>query len=179
MKTIFYILVFTLLISCDDGETERKSGYITITDLNLGYGLELNAPWKVYYKECQKCSLTRGKFFYKNDHVMSFQLNLRLVNNTITPDKWIIADTVSSSLKRDTLIFHWYEKDELQFITVKEIHHNGIRQTEEIYSLWGELNNHFSRKREIQTLFIKIRDHEIRRMFRHDSTLLRNLYKVK
>jgi len=178
MKILFYISILITLFSCSNIEPDKSKDYLTSNNLDIGSGLELPSPWRIEYKEVSKGPLERGKLFYENDIVMSFHLNLRLSDNTLTPDNTIITDTVSSSLKKDTIIFNWFEKDKVQFITVKNIYTYASGPSKD-YSLWGELKNHDKRKKELQTLFIKIRDNEIQQMFRTDSLLIRNIIELE
>ena len=180
MKPIFFILAFVIItLGCDQKPVDSTNNdeYSSGT-LRIGNGLRLETPFKVEYDLSKKGPLNKGRILHGDKIIYSFRLNFNLVNDTLPPDEWIISDTVSTSLRKDTIIFNWYRKHELDWITIKHIytHASGISSQ---YSIHGHSKFGNSEQEELTYLFSEMRRTELEDFFDHDSVLIRNIVEIK
>jgi len=180
MKPIIFIFTITvLLMGCQEKlvDNENSDGYATDT-MRIGNGLRLEKPFKVEYDIPKKGSLDKGRILNGDKTIYSFRLNFNLVNDTIEPDKWILTDTVSTSLRKDTIVFNWYREQELDWITIKYIYTNasGVHSQ---YLIHGFSKSGNSKQEELTYLFSEMRRTALEDFFDHDSVLIRNIIEIK
>lgn len=168
-----------VLFGCNQKPVDNTNNDEYAADtLHIGNGLRLETPFKVEYDLTKKGSLDKGQILHDDKIIYSFRLNFNLVNDPIQPDKWIINDTVSTSLRKDTMIFNWYRQNELDWITVKYIYTHSSRSHSQ-YAIYGYSKLDKSKQEELSYLFSEIRRTELVDFFDHDSVLIKNIVELK
>lgn len=176
---LFILAIAAIIVGCDQNPVDNSNndGYSSDT-LQIGNGLRLEKPFRVEYDLSNKGPLDKGRILYQDEIIYSFRLNLNLVNDTVEPNKWILSDTVSTSLRKDTIIFNWYRDQGLDWITIKFIytHASGVHSQ---YSIHGYSKIGESKQKELTYLYSEMRRTELEDFFDQDSILIRNIVELK
>lgn len=180
MRRLFFILAITvLLLGCKEKLVDHKNSKRYASDtLQIGNGLRLETPFSVEYDLSRKEPLNKGRILHGEKIIYSFFLNINLVCDPIEPDNLILTDTVSTSLRKDTLIFNWYREQELDWITIKYIYTyaSGVHSQ---YAIHGYSESGNSKREELAYLFSEMRRTALEAFFDHDSVLIRNFVEIK
>lgn len=180
MKAIVLVIVTVfILFGCKENTSNNMNSDNDVSDtLRIGKGLRLETPFDVEYDYAAKGPLVKGGIFHEDQLIYTFGLNVNLADDTLKPDQWIISDTVSTSFRKDTLIFNWYKKDELDWIGVKHIYTHAS-STSSQYSIHGYSRLGKSKRKELAYLFSEMRKTELADFFDHDSLLINKIVELR
>ncbi len=176
MKQFLLInMMFLTLMACqEDAAIETRSEVFVSDTLEVGAGVGLDKPFRVEYDRSNKGSSETGKVYFNEEILYAFRLNFNLIEDSIKADKWMIRDTVTTTLRKDTLVFHWYKRGHEDWITVRYTYTYASGLSSQ-YAIWGKSEIGNTHAQELSFLFSEIRRAELVDFFEHDSTLIRNI----
>ncbi|QNR24557.1 hypothetical protein [Croceimicrobium hydrocarbonivorans] len=119
-KLLILLIIIHGLSSCQEPlPMNLKRDMVQSDTLFIGAGIKLSPPYQIVYKPVNKIMLDQGRIYHNDSLFFSFDLGLRLVNENAEVDQWILRDTITSSLQKDTLIFNWYQANNVDWLSIQ------------------------------------------------------------
>lgn len=175
MKQILFIIVTVLIfIGCDsNSRTHQNNNKIYSDTLKIGSGLKLKKPFVVEYDVNKSGTMEQGRICIGEKTLYTFRLNFNIAD-TIKLNQCVFTDTVSTSFRRDTLIFNWYKEGELNWLTVKSLTtHSAVPS--DTYLIYGYSKPEQPDIDELKYLFSEIRRVTLANFFDYDSVLMKKI----
>lgn len=173
MRVAVTLLLLVLLQACDEEVQQKPKDDIFISSHLECIDVELPEPWLIKYEVHKKEPYNKGRIYYNNEHILWFELNLPLVDDTLKKE-FIISDTLTSTLLKEKLIFQRYIQDSVKFLVVKSY---DSEDNSSHHHLWAQVNRKLTNDILLYELLSIIKRKEVKSMLNREDTLISNYKK--